>query len=172
MASLMENLISVLKDEAEEYNNLLELSMKKTPVIIEGDLEGLQQITDEEQIIVAKLNRLDAKRAEVTSDIANVLNKDVNTLKLANIIDMLSTRPVEQNQLAQAHDELRQVVEQMVRVNQHNQELIQQSLDIVEFDLQLIQSLRCAPQTANYNKGAYTAGTIMGVGIGNFDAKQ
>ncbi|MGN0307998.1 MAG: flagellar protein FlgN, partial [Lachnospiraceae bacterium] len=73
---------------------------------------------------------------------------------------------------AQAYDELRQVVEQMVRVNQHNQELIQQSLDIVEFDLQLIHSLRCAPQTANYNKGAYTAGTIMGVGTGNFDAKQ
>ncbi|MGN0306627.1 MAG: flagellar export chaperone FlgN, partial [Lachnospiraceae bacterium] len=97
MASLMENLISVLKDEAAEYDNLLKLSMKKTPVIIEGDLEGLQQITDEEQIIVAKLNRLDAKRAEVTSDIANVLNKDVNTLKLANIIDMLSARPVEQN---------------------------------------------------------------------------
>ena len=100
MASLMENLISVLQEETEEYSKLLELSMKKTPAIVAGDLEGLQHITDEEQIIVAKLNRLDARREEVTGDIANVLNKDVKTLKLADIVDMLANRPAEQKQLA------------------------------------------------------------------------
>ncbi|MGN0305290.1 MAG: flagellar protein FlgN [Lachnospiraceae bacterium] len=172
MASLMENLISVLREESIEYGKLLELSMKKTPVIVAGDLESLQHITDEEQDIVAKLNRLDARREEVTGDIANVLNKDVRTLKLADIIDMLGQRPVEQNQLAEAHDELKLMVEQMARVNRQNQELIQQSLEMVEFDLNLIHSLRSAPQTANYNKGAYAQGTMMGTKAGTFDAKQ
>lgn len=172
MASLMENLISVLQEETKEYSKLLELSMKKTPVIVAGDLESLQHITDEEQDIVAKLNRLDAKREEVTGDIANVLNRDVKTLKLANIVDMLASRPAEQNQLAQTHDELKLVVEQMARVNQQNQELIQQSLELVEFDLNLIHSLRSAPQTANYTRGAYVDGSSIGIKAGNFDAKQ
>lgn len=172
MASLMENLISVLEEEGKAYEELLELSMKKTPIIVGGDLESLQKITDEEQIIVAKVNRLDVKREEVTKDIANVLNKDVTKLKLVDIINMLSQRPVEQKQLAAAHDKLKEVVGQMVRVNEQNRDLIQSSLEMVEFDLNLIQSMKSAPQTANYNRGAYSSGAFMGRNSGGFDAKQ
>ena len=172
MASLMENLIGILEAEGTAYEELLELSMKKTPIIIGGDLEGLQKITDEEQTVVAKINHLDAKREEVTRDIANVLNKDVTKLKLADIIRMLSQRPVEQNQLAAAHDKLKEVVGQMARINEQNRDLIQRSLEMVEFDLNLIQSMKSAPQTANYNRGAYNSGAVMGTGRGGFDAKQ
>ena len=172
MASLMENLISVLQDEGVAYEALLELSMKKTPIIVSGDLEGLQKITDEEQIVVARINHLDAKREEVTKDIANVLNKDVKSLKLVDIINLMSQRPIEQKQLATAHDKLKEVVGQMTRVNEHNKELIKQSLEMVEFDLNLIQSMKSAPQTANYNRGAYNSGAVMGTGRGGFDAKQ
>ena len=172
MASLMENLISVLQDEGVAYEELLKLSMKKTPIIVSGDLEGLQKITDEEQDVVAKINHLDAKREEVTKDIANVLNKDVKSLKLVDIIRLLSQRPVEQQQLATAHDKLKEVVGQMTRVNEHNKELIKQSLEMVEFDLNLIQAMKSAPQTANYTKSAYSTGAVMGRSNGGFDAKQ
>lgn len=172
MASLMENLISVLEEEGKNYGELLELSMKKTPIIVGGDLEGLQRITDEEQIVVARINRLDAKREEVTRDIANVLNKDVTKLKLVDIIQMLSQRSVEQKQLAAAHDKLKEVVGQMARINEQNRDLIQSSLEMVEFDLNLIQSMKSAPQTANYNRGAYSQGAFMGRSSGGFDAKQ
>ena len=172
MASLMENLISVLQLEGNAYEELLELSIKKTPIIVSGDLAGLQKITDEEQNIVAKINHLDAKREEVIKDIANVLNRDVTKLKLADIIHMLSQRPAEQKLLAEAHDKLKNVTGHMARVNEHNKELIQQSLEMVEFDLNLLHSMRSAPQTANYTRGAYSSGTIMGRRNGGFDAKQ
>lgn len=172
MASLMENLISVLEEEGKAYEELLELSMKKTPVIVGGDLEGLQKITDEEQVIVAKVNRLDAKREEITKDIANVLNRDVTKLKLADIISMLSQRPVEQRKLAAAHDRLKEAVGQMTKINEQNRDLIQSSLEMVEFDLNLIQAMKSAPQTANYNRGAYSSGAFMGRSSGGFDAKQ
>ena len=64
MASLMENLIEVLDLESQEYENLLGLSEKKTPVIISGELDELAKITDEEQIVVGKINRLEQKRQE------------------------------------------------------------------------------------------------------------
>ena len=172
MASLMENLMSILEEESKAYGELLELSMRKTPIIVEGDLEGLEKITDEEQMVVAKINRLDVKREEVTKDIANVLNKDVKKLKLADIIDLLSQRPIEQKRLAASHDKLKEVVGQMTRVNDQNRELIKSSLEMVEFDLNLIHSMRSAPQTANYNKGAYSSGAFMGRSSGGFDAKQ
>lgn len=96
MASLMENLIEVLDLESQEYENLLELSMKKTPVIVAGELEELAKITDEEQIVVGKINRLEQKRQEVFIDIANVINKDVNSLMLIDLVEMLKSRPEEQ----------------------------------------------------------------------------
>ena len=52
MASLMENLIDVLGRESTEYEALLQLSQRKTPIIAGGDLAELQKITDEEQELV------------------------------------------------------------------------------------------------------------------------
>ena len=66
----MENLIAVLQQECEEYNGLLELSDRKTPVIVAGDLDQLQKITDEEQEWVGRIAHLEKKRVEITADIA------------------------------------------------------------------------------------------------------
>ncbi len=117
MASLVENLISVLEQESVEYEALLGLSMKKTPIIVAGDLPALQKITDEEQTVVNRINRLEHKRSEVMKDIANVMNKDVNTLKLVNLIQMLESRPAESRKLAEVHDRLKSVVGSMQQIN-------------------------------------------------------
>lgn len=172
MASLMENLISVLREECREYDGLLELSHRKTAVIVSNNLENLEKITDEEQDLVSRISNLEKKRMEVTADMANVLNKDVNTLKLADLIDILEGRPAEQKALAEIHDSLHTSVRELKRVNEQNQELIKNALEMVEFDMNLLQAMKAAPQTANYNKGAYSAGSTMGVVSGGFDAKQ
>lgn len=168
----MENLIEVLKSESVEYEGLLELSQQKTSFIVKGDLENLQKITDEEQEWVGRLHRLEKKRVEVTADIANVLNKDVTSLKLTNLIEMLAARPAEQKQLADAVERLQKVVHEMQTVNERNRDLIQHSLELVEFDMNLLQAMKAAPQTANYNRGAYNTGNTMGASYRGFDAKQ
>ncbi len=172
MASLMENLITVLESEASEYEILVGLSTKKTPIIIQGDLTALGQITDEEQIVVGRIQHLEKQREEVIGDIANVINRDVENLKLVNLIEMLRDRPEESGRLAAVHDKLKDVVHRMERINDQNRELIKNALEMVEFDMNVIQSLKAAPETANYNKGAYSAGDVMGVNEGRFDAKQ
>ena len=43
---------------------------------------------------------------------------------------------------------------------------------MVEFDMSMLQAMKTAPETANYNKGAYNTGAHMGVGGGGFDARQ
>lgn len=172
MASLMENLIEVLGQEGLEYESLLELSMKKTPVIVTGNLEELAKITEEEQIVVGRINRLDHKRQELYADIANVINKDVETLMLTDLIAMLEPRPVEQQQLAKVYDRLKGAVREVERVNGQNRTLIQNALEMVEFEMNILQSMKTAPETANYDRGAYNIGSQMGVDAGGFDARQ
>lgn len=168
----MEDLISILEQENEEYLRLLSLSMEKTPVIISADLERLAKITDDEQGMVDKINSLDKKRQESMKDIANVINKDVEKLKLSELIEMLSQRPAEQKKLAEIYDKLSDTISQMKRVNEQNRELIKSSLEMVEFDLNILQAYKAAPETANYTGNAYSAGTFMGDISGGFDAKQ
>lgn len=172
MASLMEDLIDVLEKESVEYGNLLNLSMRKTPVIVSEDLEQLAKITDEEQLIVSRINHLDNVRIEAVKDIANVLNKDVTTLKIADLIKMLGPRPEEQQKLAAAFDSLREVVRNVARINEQNRELIQSALEMVQFNMNLLHSMKAAPETANYNKGAYNTGDVIGMNQKSFDAKQ
>lgn len=172
MASLMETLIEVLEKENLEYGNLLELSMKKTPAIVSDDIKALAKITDEEQIIVSRINHLDNQRNEAVNDIANVLNKDVTKLKIVDLIKMLAARPQEQEKLASVFDELRRNVQAVKRINEQNRELIESALEMVQFNMQIIQSLNKAPETANYNRGAYNTGDVIGTVNKAFDAKQ
>lgn len=171
MASLMENLIDILNRECGEYEGLLEISQRKTPVIVSGNLENLQKITDEEQDMVNRLNSLERRRKEVTADIATVLNRDVTQLTLTNLIDMLAGRPAEQDALAEIHDKLRRAVREIKRVNEQNGALLKDSLEMVEFEITMLQAAKAAPENANYNRGAYSTGDTMGVNRG-FDAKQ
>ncbi len=172
MASLMESLIDNLEKENEAYNRLLKLSMEKTPVIISADLDALARITDDEQGVVNQINALDRKRQDNMKDIANVINKDVDSLKVVALIDILKARPAEQKRLADIYDRLRDTLSQMKRVNEQNRQLIESSLEMVQFDLNVLQAYRAAPETANYTSNAYSAGTYMGVDKGAFDKKQ
>ena len=172
MASLMENLIQVLGQECDAYEALLDLSQKKTQVIASANLENLQKITDDEQEVVSRLNRLEKRRIEVAADIANVLNKDVETMKLTNLIEMLSARPAEQAALAAVHDRLKSVVREVQRTNEQNRELLEEALELVNFEMNMLQAYKAAPETANYTRSAYNSGAQMGVDSGGFDAKQ
>ena len=172
MASLMEELIDCLEKEADEYEQLLSLSQKKTPIIVKGETAALEKITDEEQIIVSRITNLDVRREAVTKDIANVINKDVDTLKLSTLIELLSNQPAERKRLSNVHDRLSSVVHDIKIINDNNAQLIKHSLEMVEFDLNMIQAMRQAPETANYSKGATNTGEVLGQMSGSFDAKQ
>ncbi|MBQ6967544.1 MAG: flagellar protein FlgN [Lachnospiraceae bacterium] len=168
----MEELIRVLGAEDEKYKDLLELSKKKTPILVEGDIEKLQKITDEEQVIVDEVANLELSRQAAMEDIANVLNKDVKTLKLSYLEEVLGKRPKEREELTRIHDRLKATIGELMVINSQNRELIRQSLDMIDFNLSLAKSMRTAPETGNYTKNAANAGSVLGSAQGGFDAKQ
>ena len=172
MASLIDGLINVLDDICVEYENMLALSMKKTPVLITGDLNQLAIITDDEQRLVSKINKLDNKLQQSMKEIADVINKDVSELDLAVIIGFMGPKPREQQQLAVVHDKLKTVVHNVARVNEQNRELIQDSMEMLQFEMNILQAAKAAPEVANYGKGAVSDGSKIGVNAKGFDARQ
>lgn len=171
MASLIEELIDTLDKENTEYEKLLELSRKKGEIIVNRDISALEKITDDEQNVMTRIGNLDAKREEVTRDIANVINKDVEGLKLSVLIGLLGKQPKEQEALSIIHDKLKTTVSNVRSINENNRQLIDQSLEMVEFDLNMLKAMRQAPETNNYGKGAMSVGGTLG-SVRGFDAKQ
>ena len=172
MASLVETLVDVLDQECNKYEQLLGLSSQKTTIIIKGDLEALAKITDEEQYIIGDIQGLEKQRITAMKDIANVLNKDVDSLKLTELIQILEKRPEDQKNLALQRDRLVGVADNVRRVNGQNQQLLETSIEMVQFEMNIIQSSKQAPQTANYSRAADTTGECLGYTSGGFDAKQ
>ena len=172
MASLIDNIVTILNRENEEYTVLVGLSREKTPIIIKGDLEALNAVTEKEQIVVNRIQKLERDRISTMKDIAEVTNRNQEELKLADLIEMMNNRPAEQKKLREVHDRLKMTMKNMVTVNDQNRVLLKNSLDMVQFEMNLLQSMRQAPETADYNKDAYSTGTIMGSGTKRFDAKQ
>lgn len=167
----METLMDVLDKENAEYEKLVELSKEKTPVIVVGDIKKLQEIVDKEQPIVDVISKLEHEREEVLKDIGIVLDKDVTALKLKNIVHLLKGQPQEQHKLALIHDKLSSTVKTMAAINENNKMLLEHSLEMVEFEINLYQSTKKAPETANYGKDAYSTGDVL-INSNGFDAKQ
>lgn len=170
MASLMDDLVQVLEGEKEQYQKLAELSKEKKQVIVKADVPALEKIVDIEQDITNKIQNLDNRRKKIMHDMAVVLNKPEEGFTISTIIGMLDSQPKEQQQLQNVKNQLETSLEEVRKINGQNQILLNQALDMVEFDLTLFRSMRTAPETANYNKNAYNTGDILG--SSGFDAKQ
>ena len=171
MASLTEELIQVLQEEQDIYQQLTPIAEEKTKVIIKNDLQSLQEITAREQQAVEKLNALERRREEIIVNMGTVLNRDPRTLKLKNMVKILEKRPEEQRKLAELYDCLTASIKRLSEVNERNKALINQSLEMIQFEMNLIQSTRMAPGSNNYNKQA-SSFDMPAASSGMFDAKQ
>ena len=170
MASLMDDLLRVLSEEEEKYKQLIKLSWEKKDVLIKADIDRLSKITEAEQNLTGELHSLEVKRTHVIADMAVVLRKDKSELTIDRMLEILAKQPEEQKKLREVRDSLRKTLDEMSRVNMQNQLLLQQALEMVEFDLTLFRSLKQAPETANYNRDAANTGDLLGKS--GFDAKQ
>ncbi len=168
----MENLIDVLDSENAQYERLVTLAESKTSVIVAGDIENLGKIMEEEQEIVGRIQGMEKNRNKFLADIANVVNRDVESLKLIDLIQMLESMPDQKQKLEDVQTDLRKTIDKLRETNGKNQLLLSERLDMVNFNLDMIRAMKSAPQTANYSKDAYTNGQSLGIFHGGFDAKQ
>ncbi len=170
MASLMEDLLEVLGKEEVEYHKLVAFAEEKKDAIIKGDVKTLGEVNVKEQEAASELLNLSNRRTQVLTDMATVLGKDPQKLTITKMIGYLEKQPEEQKKLIEQRERLLEVGGQMQALNQQNEALLKQALEMVEFDLTLLRSMRQAPETANYDRNAYNTGDILG--SSGFDAKQ
>lgn len=170
MASLMDDLTQVLENETVEYKKLTGLSGDLKEALIESDVSAVERLTAAQEQVSNEIQSLECRRTRIMNDIAVVLNKKPEELKVSMLEETLASQPALQQRLAAVRTELKQTMDELKRINHTNQALLRQSMELLEFDLNLFRSMRQAPETANYNKSAVNTGDLLG--SGGFDAKQ
>lgn len=170
MASLMDNLVEVLEEENAQYERLVDLSKDKKQALIQADIRTLEQITEQEQDVSSLLRNLDIRRDGIIKDMADVLGKDFKEMTITRLIGYLDQQPKEQERLSRIREKILATGNEMREWNKRNEVLLNQALEMAEFDLTLFKSMRQAPETANYDKNAYNTGELLGQS--GFDAKQ
>ena len=171
MASLIDELIGILQKEYSIYQELIPIAETKTQVIVKNDLVSLQEITDKEQKAVDAISFLEHNRKTVMENIKTVINRRTNDFNLKDLIGLLEKQPKEQRALSVLHDNLRYVIHRLSEINSRNSSLIQQALEMIEFDMNLIQSTRMSPGNNTYTKSASRYDAQLR-GTGMFDAIQ
>ena len=139
MASLIEELIETLEKEDNIYEELLPVVEKKAQIIIKNDLEELQHITAVEQNFIDQITGLEHNRNKIISNIAIVMYRKVESLNLKAIVAMLENQPAEQEKLGNLHDSLIKKLGRLKDFNLQNKALIEQSLEMIEFSMNVIK---------------------------------
>lgn len=170
MASLVDELISVLSEEEKIYIALLDCAERKTQILVEANIPELEKLTAQEQVRGDDLLALGNKQVQLLKDIKTVLGKKDEKLTVTTLITYLGSQPDIQAKLTTARNNLLDVATKLQQKNQQNEILLRQAIELTEFDITLFKSIRQAPETANYNKNAYNTGALLG--SSGFDAKQ
>lgn len=171
MASLMEELITVLNEEEAVYRQLIPVEQEKTRAVISNDLKALEDITAREHDLVDQTSALETRRERIAVDIATVLGMNPKTITLKEIIEALKNQLKDQKELQEVHDRLRRTVMQLQDINTQNKELLKESMDMLEFNMNVIRSTRMSSGSSNYSSDASEVAG-MAPQHGSFDAKQ
>lgn len=138
MSQLSEQLARILEREQAIYEEVLDLAEKKKKIIIDGRLRELEDITRRETEIVGILIKLENLRSQTSEQLA----AEKGIRELTSVRDLLPLLdPKDQLYISTLHSQLRGTITALQNVNELNGKLLKQSLELVDFNLNLITSI-------------------------------
>ncbi len=138
MSQLSEQLARILEREQVIYGEVLDLAEKKKKIIIDGKLKELEVITRRETEIVGILIKLENLRSQTSEQLA----AEKGVLMLSSIRDLLPLLdPQDQLYISSLQAQLKGTITALQNANELNGKLLKQSLELVDFNLNLISSI-------------------------------
>lgn len=152
MAGIVYELMDVLDAQVECYEGLNKLAKYKEQAIVEKNLQFLEEVTGTEEQFVGRLAMLDNKREVLMKDIAMVTGMNSKEVTLTTIAAKLSGQEEVSNKLTSLRDHIKSELTVLKRQSDLNKELLNQSLEFVDFMINAIGSTKGYVHVGNYGK--------------------
>ncbi|MFV0504148.1 MAG: flagellar protein FlgN [Lachnospirales bacterium] len=127
------NLIVILKDEINIYNELLAIGMEKSNTIKENDLVTLKQMNTVELALTNKIDKLELQRKEEFSALAKEFNCEIT---LGFLIEKSNS-----NELKNIKNKILKVTREIQEVTKSNEELLELAIMHNNSNLTIIKEL-------------------------------
>jgi len=148
MLKSVEQLILALTKEYEMYKDYFEVAKKKKEIIINGHVKELDHITKIEQDMIMTMGKIDHIR---TSIIGNLL-MELNIKSVDSLTELTEYLPEQAaSKIMDIKEKLEMIIKQIKDLNDLNSSLIKQSLEYIDFNMNLMMSLEAKGSTYGSN---------------------
>lgn len=149
MESLLTRLIEILEEENRIYKDILDISRRKTQIIVDGKVKDLDRLTRTEQQMVVTVGRLEKERQEIVQKIAGSMDIVEDEISIDLLNDRLNGEI--KDRLSGVKEEIAITLDELKRVNDLNSQLVKKSLEYIDFTINLITD-NSSHNTYNSNK--------------------
>jgi len=132
-----EKIIEILNKEYAYYKDLLELSNKKKTIVVEGKVSELDKIVRFEQNLIFDLGQLEKLREQELQRLNQMLGVDGKS----NVSEIIKHIPQKlADEFTKLQKDMGNTISELQNVNNINGQLIQQSLDYIEYSVNMVTS--------------------------------
>jgi flagellar biosynthesis/type III secretory pathway chaperone len=142
----MNNLTEILQELVKLHTTLLQTAKKKQQVLISAEINPLLSILAEESKLLKKIKEADQKRITILGEEAYK----------SSLSELIRNQPdgKEKKEWIEIHKHLQSLFEEIGRVNEANQQLLEQSLAFTQYMME--QMLPVSDSAGIYNATANT----------------
>ena len=151
---MWQNLIETLDKLGESYDKLATLGEKKRSALVSIDMKTLSDLLDQEQLVTAKIQKLEQKRVELLRDLSKA---DKTLTESTRAKDFYRTAPtLAAEKLIELHERLSKNVDRALTIRNNNQVLAQCALDAVQGRLNRLSGATVEPTYSGKGAGIVT----------------
>lgn len=143
---MWDKLITLLSELSELCKGLLELSKQKREFLIAGEAQKLEAVTRQEEVLILRIGKLEVLREKALQEIAAEHNLNIQGLTISQLRQMADEQVAEQ--IKEFEQVFSSITNELVPLNQLNTQLIQQSLNFVNYNINLLAQTQTGPTYA------------------------
>ena len=148
---LKEDLLKILKEEKELYQELFEIAEEKNEALVNNDTDQLLETVENDREVIADIETKDKERNDKINEIKTEFELELEKDSYSNLIKELPKNwGADLNPI---REELIELTDKFHSLNEQNQKLLEQALELnqISFDT-IVESIK--EQDTTYSKDA------------------
>lgn len=146
MTAMWDKFVNLLNQTLLIYQALLQLSRKKREILVEAKPQELEQLTKQEEMLIIEAGKLDKLRQTLTGELAAALGLPPGQTVLSVLIERADTETAAK--LRTVSETFTEINDELLKLNELNERLIQQSLEFINFNINVLSQNKAEPTYA------------------------
>ncbi|MFW6274090.1 MAG: flagellar protein FlgN [Halanaerobium sp.] len=146
---LKEELLNILKEEKELYQELFEIAERKNEALVNNDTEKLLETVENDREVIAEIEKKEKLRSDKINEIKAEFKLELAKDSYSNLIKELPADWGEE--LNPIREELIELTDEFHSLNEQNQKLLEQALELNQISFETIMQ-NIKEQDTTYSK--------------------